>query len=315
MTRRRPDVTVQEKAAFLKAVNEIRDEEPQLSVRGYIYRICGLQSIYLHGELCSKVDVPGQSTNEETIQRLLLAFRRHDQIPYESIIDGTRSTIHNEGPGWNNRTEAVEWVADARQRMIDGYQLNIWPDQGKRVHILSEKEALTPIVNRVAEANQVNLTSCKGFSSESMLYDVAVDVALSGVPTVFLILTDHDRPGYNMAEHVERVLAGNGEPDYPGLVRLACKRFRRPIPPLEFIRIGLNAEQVEHYQVRTRGPKSSEHAGMRNFVAACAEVDFLRSTQIEEIVREGIEAQLDPDILQATREQEAADVAWLRENL
>ncbi len=311
MTRsRRPDVTDEEKAAFLKAVNEIRDEEPKLSVRGYIYRICGLQSIYLHGELCSKVEVPGQSTNEETMQRLLLAFRRQGLIPYESIIDGTRPTTYGER-GWDDLDEAEESVANARQAMIDSYELSIWTPQGKRVELLSEKETLAPIVERVTDAYQVNLTSCKGFSSESMLYDVSSRVALSGVPTVFLILTDHDRAGYNMAAHVERVIDGNGEDDYPGLVKLACKRFHRPVPPLEFVRVGLNAEQVVRYRVRTRGPKSSEHDGMRNYVAECAEVDFLRSVQIEEIVREGIEAQLDMDIRERTREQEAEDIAQL----
>jgi hypothetical protein len=91
---------------------------------------------------------------------------------------------------------------------------------------------------------------------------VSSRVALSGVPTVFLILTDHDRAGYNMAEHVERVIAGNGEDDYPGLVRLACESYGDPVPPLGFVRVGLNAAQVEHYEVMTRDPKPSEHPGM-----------------------------------------------------
>jgi hypothetical protein len=304
---RRPDVTDDEKEAFWAAVDEIQAEEPKMSVRGYIYRICGLDSIHLHGELCSKEDVPGQATNEETIQRLLLAGRREGRISYESITDGTRPTTYNER-GWDNRDEAVEDYANTRQNLIDGYELSIWPDQGKRVEILSEKEALAVIVDRVAEAYQVNLTSCKGFSSESMLYEVSKRVALIGLPTVFLVLTDHDRPGYNMTEHVEREITR--------LVKLACGLFgRRRVPALEFVRIGLNAEQVARYRVRTRGPKSSERAGMRNYVAECAEVDFLRSVQIEEIVREGIEAQLDMDILAATRERQAADIAWLRENL
>jgi hypothetical protein len=132
------------------------------------------------------------------------------------------------------------------------------------------------------------------------------------VPTTFLILTDHDRAGYNMAEHVERVVDGNGEDDYPGLVNLVCEKLRLVVPPLEFIRVGLNDEQVRRYQVRTRDPKSSEHDGMRNYIAECAEVDFLRSVQIEEIAREGIEDHLDAAILQRTRAAEAADIAKLR---
>ena len=55
-----------------------------------------------------------------------------------------------------------------------------------------------------------------------------------------------------------------------------------------FDRIALDAEQVQQYGVTPRPPKPSEHPGMLD-IAECAEVDFLRSEQVEEIVREGIE--------------------------
>ena len=137
------------------------------------------------------------------------------------------------------------------------------------------------------------------------------------MPTTFLILTDHDRAGYNMCEHVERVITGDVENEerYPGLIEIACQEYGLEVPTLEFVRIGLSAEQADRYDVMTRDPKPSEHDGMRNYVANPAEVDALRSNQIEEIVREGIEAQLDMALLVATREQEAADIATLREEL
>ena len=48
-----------------------------------------------------------------------------------------------------------------------------------------------------------------------MLYRVARRTALSGTPTTFLILTDHDRAGYNMTDHVEREMRR--------LVELICR--------------------------------------------------------------------------------------------
>jgi hypothetical protein len=311
---RRAAVTAKEQAALLKVVHEIAAEEPKLSVRGYLYRIWSRQNVYLHGELCSKTAKPGQDQNEETIQRLLLDFRRRGLISYESIIDGTRQTIHA-GRGWDNIDQARRSLDGAKQGLVDYYELAIWPPQAKYVALLSEKEALTVIVERVTSAYQVDLTSCKGFSSESLLYEVAKDARFSGLPTTFLILTDHDRAGYNMAESVEKVIAGNGQEKYPGLVKIACREHRLEAPPLEFVRIGLNAEQVERYRVMTREPKPSEHSGMKNFIANPAEIDALRSAQIEEIVRQGIEAQLDMDILAATREREARDITILREEL
>ena len=44
-------------------------------------------------------------------------------------------------------------------------------------------------------------------------------------------------------------------------------------------------------------------------------MDGLRSAQIEEIVREGIEAQLDMGVLAATRERETEDIAILRREI
>jgi len=48
---------------------------------------------------------------------------------------------------------------------------------------------------------------------------------------------------------------------------------------------------------------------MKNYVAECAEVDFLRSEQIEEIVREGIERHLDSEILARTERRHCTGIA------
>ena len=161
--------------------------------------------------------------------------------------------------------------------------------------------------DRAASPLQVNVTSCKGFASESMFWEVAKRTVRNGLPTTFLILVDRDRAGNNMADNIVKTITR--------LVALAAKELKRKAPPVEFVRIGLNAEQVTRYNVRTRGPKSTEHAGMKNFVQECAEVDFLRSAQIEEIVREGIEAQIDATVWAASHQQQEEDREWLRKNL
>ena len=156
--RRRPDVTPDEKAALLAVCREIRAEEPELSVRGYIYRICDRANVYLHGDLCVRdmypLDPPpGENGNEETIQRLLLEFRRAGLIPYESIIDGTRPTTFAEG-GYDNIDEARESMAEARQRVVESYELNIWTPQGKRVEFLSGEGS--PVGDRGAGHQQLS---------------------------------------------------------------------------------------------------------------------------------------------------------------
>jgi hypothetical protein len=126
---------------------------------------------------------------------------------------------------------------------------------------------------------------------------------LVGVPTTFLILTDHDRAGYKIAEHFER--------EVRRMVALICKqRTRRRQPPeLTFTCIGLNAEQVDQYDVMTRDPKRP-----RNRTGAITSRSARRAAfGADPGVREGIEGQLDMDILAATRQREAADIAALTE--
>ena len=139
-----------------------------------------------------------------------------------------------------------------------------------------------------------------------MLYRVARRTALSGMPTTFLILTDHDRAGYNMTDHVEREMRR--------LVELICDQLRLEVPPLEFVRVGLTAEQVDRYRMdqQSEAVRACRHG---NYVANPVHVDALRSAQIEEIVREGIEAQLDMRLLRRTRRQERRHQATLRREL
>jgi hypothetical protein len=86
MTRapRRPNVTQEEKLAILEAIVNIQLEEPQLSVRAYMYRLWARGDIYLHGELSTK------GHNEDTIQDLILEFRRQGVIPY---LDLSRNSV------------------------------------------------------------------------------------------------------------------------------------------------------------------------------------------------------------------------------
>ena len=134
-------------------------------------------------------------------------------------------------------------------------------------------------------------------------WKLAKRIAAHQRTTWVLILTDHDRAGYNMTDF--------GEDTLTNLVGKACGQFDLPMPVLKFDRIGLDEEQVRRYGIATRPPKGS-HPGMKNQIEECAEVDFLRAEQIEEIMRDGIERHLDTGILERTRRQQAVDIGKLR---
>ena len=128
---------------------EIQDDEAQLSPRGYMYRAYQRGDIYLHGVLSAK-----DGANEDTIQRLLLEFRQQGLISWDSVLDESRRTLYGFAEWSRPPTASRTWS--------DSYQRSIWADQPHRVELLSEKEALTPIVHRVTKAYQVPLSPCKG---------------------------------------------------------------------------------------------------------------------------------------------------------
>ena len=339
---RRPDVTPQELKLFYAACDIIRAEEPQMSVRGYAYRLGGMATydptgtfaidgIRLHGEICVKEGpAPGlPPANEETIQRYLLYGRRTGRLPYDSVIDGTRKTISG-GCGWTSRASAEQSWADARRRGIALYNLDIWSPQGKHVEVLSEKDALDPILARAARPFEVDVTSCKGFSSESLLYRLALDCVRRDVPTVYLVLVDLDRAGKNMVASLERNLRA-----IIAILLTLDEYEGYDDPDVTFKHIGLFEEQVAGTaeeraawvaagspedqepgfpEVDLRPCKKTEKATWKNHTPLCAEVDFCSSIHIEEIVTDAIRAEMDPRIERARVRQERADQRWFREN-
>ena len=312
----RPNVTEQELKALYDACDVIRAEEPQLSVRAYAYRIGkratydedgnAIDGIRLHGDICTKEPpAPGEDPiNTESIQRYILKGRRDGRLSYESVIDDTRPT-HSGGCGWDDRAEAEKAWADARKTGIRYYSLDIWTPQKKFVEVLSEKLALEPIVKRPCDKWEVDLTSCKGFSSESLLYRKARETVMRDVPTVYLVLVDLDRAAKNMAESMERIIRS--------LVKMLAEKLNRPMPDLTFVHIGLTLEQANSFdEVDLRPCKLSEKPTYRHYTPWCAEVDFCSSEHIIEIVENAIKAQLDVKIERKRQRQEKADKAWFR---
>ena len=132
----RPNVTEAELKAFYAACDIIREEEPQMSVRGYAYRIGGMATydedgnitggIKLHGDYCTKEPpAPGEDPiNSESIKRYILYGRRTGRLSYDSVIDDTRPTSYASS-GWRHRASAISYADNARKSMIRNYSLAI----------------------------------------------------------------------------------------------------------------------------------------------------------------------------------------------
>lgn len=146
-------------------------------------------------------------------------------IDWEAIEDRSRN-IHCPST-WDNPAEIVHTCAEQ-------YKLDLWADQTYRPEVWIEKEALLAIAERACEPERVPYFACKGYVSQSEMWNAGGRRLLAnferGQTPVILHLGDHDPSGIDMTRDIADRLALFAEE--PVIVR----------------RLALNFDQVEQYR-------------------------------------------------------------------
>ncbi len=121
----------------------------------------------------------------------VLYAREHDIIPWEWIVDETRSI--EEQPGWENKEEF-------KRCALLSYRLKRWLSQPIRVEVWSEKGTVRGTLSPVLEKYGVGFRVMHGFSSATVLHDVVAVQRQSETPLVVLYVGDRDPSGLYMVE-------------------------------------------------------------------------------------------------------------------
>jgi hypothetical protein len=173
------------------------------------------------------------------------------------IVDRTRRISGNQH--WSSPDQIV----DAAAR---GYAVDKWSDQPRRVEVWVEKEALSGVIGRVAEDEDVDWFACRGYSSSSAMWRAAprfLGYWRSGQAVTILHLGDHDPSGIDMSrdirERLELFLSVDWVNDNAHRFETEAlyTQYKEVVadleglidaPPLEVRRIALNMDQVIRYQ-------------------------------------------------------------------
>jgi len=115
-----------------------------------------------------------------------LKLREQGVIDWEWIQDTTR---------WVRAPYTYENVSEALDDLAYTYRLDYWRDQGCRVHIWSEKDALAALMEQVTDPLCVPLYVSRGFSSPSYILKAAKTIQERDVPTYVYYFGDHDPSG------------------------------------------------------------------------------------------------------------------------
>jgi hypothetical protein len=143
-------------------------------------------------QLFTRLLIPSMETADmQRVYRLLKEAREEGIIPWEWVVDEGRELEIR--PSWDDPTSFAR--AASRQ-----YRRDFWETQPVRVEVWSEKGTvrglLAPVLNRYG----VGFRVMHGFSSATVVHDVAEDYHDDGRLLIALYCGDHDPSGMYMSE-------------------------------------------------------------------------------------------------------------------
>jgi hypothetical protein len=143
--------------------------------------------------------IPSMARSEmQRVYRLLKEAREQGVIPWEWIVDETRSLERTST--WSNPAEYARCVARS-------YRRDFWDQQPVRVEVWSEKGTVRGVLEPVLDHYAVGFRVMHGFGSATTVYDVSQ--GNDGRELIVLYIGDFDPSGMFMSEK-----------DLPG--RLSC---------------------------------------------------------------------------------------------
>ena len=272
--------------ARLEAAKRILKAIQPCSVRAVCYQLFNAKLI---------PDMSKNSTN--AISRQLARAREEGIIPWAWIVDETRAA---ERP---SRWEDPGSIINAAVR---GYRRDNWQDQPVRVEVWAEKGTVRGTLAPVLDKFGVTLRVMHGFSSATVVNDIAEESVSSDVPLIALYVGDYDPSGMAMSER-----------DLP-------KRLDKYGADVDLRRIGLSRVDIvgiPQFDASTKTGDPNHGWFVERYGNRCAELDAMRPPDLRERVREAILAEMDMDAWDRALEVEAAEVesmqtfhhAWKKE--
>jgi hypothetical protein len=247
-------------------------ESNPVTLRGLFYRVVST------GFLPST-----KKTYYKRVGRLVTSMRRCGLIRYEWIVDSLRSTV--KPSSWSGLQDFADTVRTA-------YRKDFWTRQGNYVHIFCEKDAIAGVLEPVTQEYDVALSPVRGYCSESFAYQIAAQWKQIDKPIYAGYLGDYDPSGFD----IERDLRSK-------LTNLSGKDF-------EWVRLGVNQEDFEAYNLVRLEPKKSDKRFAKFAVEHgeyCAEVDAIPASSLRDKVREFIDGFIDHEEWQRLQEIEAIE--------
>jgi hypothetical protein len=217
----------------------------------------------------------------------LVMMRRTRAIFYEWITHGTR---------WARRVKTYGSPSSAIAEVDRYYRRSVWDETPVYLECWCESDSIAGVIFEVTAEYAVPLFPAKGFSSLGFLYPAArePDDAANGRPAHVLYVGDWDPSGNIISEKIQEKL-----------------RKHAPEIDIHFRRLAVNSDQMQSLDLPSKPPKPSDSRA-RSFSGQTVEAEAIPVATMQEIVREAIEAFIDPHLLKVVEAAEESEREILR---
>jgi hypothetical protein len=225
----------------------------------------------------------------EFVSRDLTRMRMNGEIGWDRIED-----IGSEVRGGDTDLLTYDPMTAVKAYLnaFDGYRTSWWHDQPATAQVWLEKDGLIWLFRAVTDEFRLPLLSGGGQPSVTLQRN-GFDLLRPGKHNVVFTLYDWDPSGNVMAADLEDKYAFWNEHEHDGEL------------DIEYVRVGLTANQVAAWNLPTRPTKSrSTHA--KSFVGDSVELDAATPAQLRDELRAAIEAIINLPAWRASKDRDDA---------
>lgn len=267
---RRTDVQLEQLDAQIIAV--LKEDHPQ-SVRHVFYRMTD-----------PRLSEPVEKSDKgyRHVQDRCVKLRRSGRIKYNWFADLSRRGYF---------VSTFSGASDFVTRMKGLYRADLWQGAECRCEVWAESRSIASVILDDCQELAVSLFPCGGFSSLSFIHEAAESINKSGDdrPLQVFYIGDYDAAGVLIDVSLQREL----------------REHLRSDIELRFERIGINASQIEQYDLPTKPRKESDRRSQH--IDCAVEAESMPAKILRGILRDKVEALLPENALAVAKVAEQSE--------
>jgi hypothetical protein len=273
-------------------LNLVRAEEVK-AVANELRKYWPLTLRQIYYQLVTKGKIKNTRSHYNMLSKLVKWMRIDEMLPWDTLEDRSRTITAKRG--YENLGEFVNMEMD---NFLEGYTRCLVQGQESYIEVWTEKDALFRIFNDVVWPYCIRAVVCRGYSSVTFIADFytrADRVLMRGQQPTVLYFGDLDPSGVQMLEATIETLEDELE-----------------LYGVKFKRVGLNPEHIDFYNL-PHDPEAAKISDPRyqkyvqRFGKVAVELDALHPSELENMIREAIEAEIDMDLFEKQKEKEEDD--------